>query len=417
MPQEAGVYLFRDGKKKILYVGKAKNLKNRVSSYFIKRGDLGEKTRILISKTEYIEYFTVSSEVESLLLEADYIKKYTPPYNVRFTDGKTYPRIRISIHEKYPAVLIARKIDEENSIYYGPFPNGGAMKLVLKTIRPILPFQSVEHHPKTFCLYHHLGLCPCASAIGSVQVQKEYKKTIRRIMLFLEGNIQKVVSELEKERNMAAKAEEFELAKSIQEKINAIRLITHPVHSPFEYEDNPNLLSDIRRKELNQLAFHLREHGVAVSEIKRIECYDISNTSGTNATASLVVFTGGEKDSRWYRRFKIHPENKGPNDFAMMQEVIQRRFRHDEWPMPDLVIVDGGKGQISSAQEALETMGKKVALVGLAKREEIVITSEFREIKLAKNSPALQLLIRIRNEAHRFALMYHRKLRSKFTFS
>jgi excinuclease ABC subunit C len=399
-----------------LYVGKAKDLKKRVASYFQKSQDLGEKTKVLVSKIKKIKYLTVSSEVESLLLEANFIKKYSPPYNIRLTDGKSYPLIRLTVDEKYPAVLIARRVDDESSIYFGPYPNAGAMKLVLKTIRRIFPFQSVERHPKAFCLYHHIGLCPCASFVDTPQAQKEYKKTIRRIMTFLEGDVEKVTKDLQKERDDASKKEDFEKAKILQQKIDAIHLITHPVHTPFEYENNPNLKTDIRRKELDELRKHFKQVGLETDEIHRIECYDISNTQGTNATGSLVVFTDGEKDSTWYRRFKIKPETKGPNDFAMMYEVLTRRFKHPEWPLPQLLIVDGGKGQISSAQKAMEDSGVCVPLVGLAKKEETIITSDFREILLPKRSLALQLVMRIRDEAHRFAITYHRKLRSKFTF-
>lgn len=416
LPAEPGIYLFRDEAENLLYVGKAKDLKKRVSSYFTKSSGVGEKTRVLISKIHTIEYLTVSSEVESLLLEANYIKKYSPPYNIRLTDGKAYPLIRITIAADVPAVLIARKTDDSKSLYFGPFPNSGAMKLVLKTIRRIFPFQSVENHPKSMCLYHHLGLCPCVTAMNTDEAKKEYKKTIKRIITFLEGSVSQVTKELEKERNTASENEDFEKAQQLQQKIQAINLITHPIHAPFEYEHNPNLKSDIRREELDEIRFHLSQVGLETSEIHRIECYDISNTQGTNATGSMVVFTDGEKDAKWYRRFKIKPETKGPNDFAMMYEVLQRRIRHTEWPLPELFIVDGGKGQTSSAKKALEDSGVTIPLVGLAKKQEIIITSDFREIILPKRSHALQLVMRIRDEAHRFAITYHRKLRSKITF-
>ncbi len=410
------MYLFYDKDGILLYVGKAKNLKSRVASYFTS-GVIGEKTKVLVSKIHSISYLVVSSEIESLLLEANYIKKFTPQYNIRLTDGKSYPLIRITIGELYPAVLIARRVDDPQSLYFGPFPNSGALKLVLKTIRRIFPFQSELHHPKTFCLYHHLGLCPCVTVIDTQEAKKEYKKTIRRLILFLEGNVAKVIKDLEKERTAYSEKEDFEKAQVLQSKIKAIHLITHPVHTPFEYESNPNLRSDIRREELQELQEHLKKVDLVVSKIHRIECYDISNTSGTNATGSLVVFTDGEKDANWYRRFKIKPETKGPNDFAMMYEVLSRRLKHTEWPFPDLLIVDGGKGQISMAKKALEEANLSIPLVGLAKKEEIIITSDFRQVILPKSSKALQLVMRLRNEAHRFAITYHKKLRSTVTFS
>lgn len=416
LPNEPGIYLFCDEQSSILYVGKAKDLRKRVASYFIKSADLGEKTKVLVSKIKKIRYLKVSSEVESLLLEANFIKKYNPLYNIRLTDGKSYPLIRVTIDHKYPAVLIARNTNDPNSVYFGPYPNSGAMKLVLKTIRHIFPFQSVEHHSQSFCLYHHIGLCPCVSFLKTREDKTAYKKTIRRIITFLKGDVKKVLKDLEKERNVLSREEKFEQAQKLQEKISAISLITYPVHTPFEYENNPNLKNDIRKKELSELQDHLKQVGLTVATLQRIECYDISNTSGTNATGSLVVFTDGEKDSKWYRRFKIKPETKGPNDFAMMYEIITRRLKHDEWPKPDLIIADGGKGQISMAKKAIEENLLHIPLIGLAKKQEIIITSDFRQIILPKNSAALQLVMRIRDEAHRFAITYHKKLRSKITF-
>jgi len=412
LPKEPGVYFFLDKEHKILYVGKAKNLKQRVSSYFVHKTDLGEKTRLLVSKIKYIQTIQVTSEIESLLLEANLIKKYIPPYNVRFTDGKGYPFIRITTKNEYPAVCVSRKTNDPNSFYFGPYPNVGAMRLVLKTIRKIFPFQSAVNHGKRTCLYYHLGLCPCASASNSQEAKRSYKKTIRYIRTFLEGNVRKVVRDLEQERESLSIKELYEEAKDIQKKIDAITLITSPVHRPFEYETNPNLASDLRKKDLDSLQEELSRVGVFIKSLGRIECYDISNISGTNAVGSMIVFSNGEKNTSEYRRFKIRRAD-GPNDFAMMQEILQRRLKHAEWPFPDLLVVDGGKGQISSALKVLDKQHLSIPLIGLAKREEIIITSDFKEIKLPKDSDALHLVMRIRDEAHCFAIAYHRKLRSK----
>ncbi len=397
-------------------MGKAKNLKARVSSYFTKGTLLGEKTRILVSKINKIKTIQVATEIESLLLEANLIKKYIPQYNVKFTDGKGYPFIRITIKNEYPAVCVSRKTDDPNSLYFGPYPNVSAMRLVLKTIRVIFPFQSAINHGNRTCLYYHLGLCPCASASNSQEVKQNYKKVIRYICTFLDGNIKKVIRDLEKERKLSSKKELFEQAQEIQKKIDAIHLVTSTVTPAFEYVTNPNLSSDVRKKERAELIEHLQHNGVSIQKLDRIECYDISNTSGTNAVGSMVVFTNGEKDSSGYRRFKIK-KIIGPNDFAMMQEVIQRRLKHMEWTLPNLIIVDGGKGQISSAQNVLNKLHLSIPLIGLAKREEIIITSDFKEIKLPKDSSALHLVMRIRDEAHRFAITYHKKLRSRLTLT
>lgn len=405
------MYLFLNSNGDVIYVGKAKNLKKRVASYFINRKNLGYKTAILVSQISKIKTIKVESEIESLLLEANLIKKYFPKYNINLKDGKAYPLIRITIKDKYPKVLIARRESDPRSLYFGPFPNAGAMRLVLKTVRRIFPFQSAINHPKKPCFYYHLGLCPCPEVFKD----KTYRATVKHIIGFLNGQTGHVIKDLEKEREKYSKEENFEQASSIQEKINAIKLVTGKFYKPYFYEENPNLKEDLRKIELQELSGTLNANGVGVGELNRIECYDISNTSGKNATGSMVVFTNGEKDASSYRKFKIKGMyNDLPNDFAMMAEVLKRRLAHTEWGKPDLIIVDGGKGQVSSA---LKVINSTIPLIGLAKREEIIITSDFREIKLERNSKQLQLIMRIRDEAHRFAITYHRKLRAKNTYN
>ena len=313
------------------------------------------------------------------------------------------------MNNKYPKVLIARRNEDKKSIYFGPFPNSSALRLVLRTIRRIFPFQSVTNHPKRICLYNHLGLCPCPEVVED----KGYKKNILHIVTFLKGNTKKVLKNLEKERNVLSKLEEFEKAEVLQRKIDAINYVTSAAYEKFDYKLSPNLDEDIRYRELLELKVCLLKHNVQINNLNRIECFDISNISGTNATGSMVVFVNRHKDLSQYRRFKIKYVQNVPDDFAMMQEVLQRRMRHTEWKMPDLIIVDGGKGQVSSALEVLKENNLDIALIGLAKREEIIITSDFEEIKLPKDSEALKLIMRIRDEAHRFAITYHKKIRSK----
>lgn len=411
MPKEPGIYLFLDEKGDVLYVGKAKNLKNRVASYFRNTADLGPKTRVLLSKTEKIKTIIVRSEIESLLLEVNYIKKYSPPYNIRLTDGKSYPLIRITVKNQYPAVLIARRMEDRNSLYFGPFPNVSQMKLVLRTIRKIFPYKSVIRHPKKPCLFNHLGLCPCPEVLGD----REYKKNIRRIIQLLSGKTNVVLRSLEKERDMASKKEGFEKASLLQKRINAINVVTSPIRHPFEYEINPNLKEDLKNKELKTLEEELLKNNVEIKSLSRIECYDVSNILGTNPVGSMVVFLNGEKDSSQYRKFKIDPKNYRlkANDPAMIKEVLNRRLKHIDWEIPDLIIIDGGKGQVSTAKESILKSGRRIAVIGLTKREETIITSDLKEIKLPKNSEGLHLIQRIRDEAHRFAISYHRLLRLK----
>lgn len=414
LSQDPGVYLFLNKNGKVIYVGKAINLKKRVRSYFTNKKDLGEKTSILVSQIDKVKTIRVESEIESLLLEANLIKKHQPKYNIKLTDGKAYPLIRVTIKDEYPKVLVARKPDDPRSIYFGPFPNTGAMRLVLKTIRRIFPFQSVLNHPNKLCFYYHLDLCPCPGVIKD----KRYKQTIKHIIKFLNGQTKSIIRDLEKERSTFSKNQQFEEALLIQNKINAIELVTSKFYTPFEYEQNPNLREDIRNEELSLLIKNLNEEMVNVKKLNRIECFDISNTSGKNATGSMVVFTNGEKQSSLYRKFKIRGTyNDLPNDFAMMEEVIIRRLKHNDWEYPDLIIVDGGKGQISSALKALTKENISIPIVGLAKQEEIIITADFKEIKLPKGSKQLHLVMRIRDEAHRFAISYHKKLRTKAVYN
>ena len=414
LPQDPGVYLFFNSSGKVIYVGKAVNLKKRVRSYFANRKDLGEKTSILVSQIDKIKTIRVESEIESLLLEANLIKKYQPKYNIKLTDGKAYPLIRITIKDEYPTVLTARKPTDLNSLYFGPFPNSSAMRLVLKTVRRIFPFQSSVNHPNKICFYYHLGLCPCPKILKD----KKYKRTIKHIIKFLNGKTKSVIRDLEKERNEFSKALQFEDALLLQNKIDAIKLVTGKFYKPFDYEKNPNLREDIRNEELSLLRESMNKEGVGVTKLNRIECYDISNTSGKNATGAMAVFIKGEKQPSLYRRFRIRRTyNDLPNDFAMMEEVITRRLKHNEWAIPDLIIVDGGKGQISSAIKALARENIKIPVIGLTKQEEIIITANFKEVKLPKDSRQLHLVMRIRDEAHRFAISYHKKLRAKSTYN
>ncbi len=252
---------------------------------------------------------------------------------------------------------------------------------------------------------------------GSKEQIRQYKRNIRHIIQFFQGETKKILKELEVERDELSRNEYFEKASQVQEKINKIKIITSPSHKPFEYQTNPNLRTDLRSRETNELLEILKKNGVNISKLQRIECFDISNIGGAHATGSMVVFLNGEKDSSSYRRFQIKkPPKVIPNDFAMMKEVITRRLTHPEWGRPDLIIVDGGKGQISSAKKAMSEQDKDIPIIGIAKREEILITADFKIIRLPRTSSALNLVKRIRDEAHRFAITYHKKLRSKFIF-
>jgi excinuclease ABC subunit C len=414
-------------------VGKAKNLKSRVSSYFGSSAGLGIKTAQLVTHIAFIQITQVDSELEALLLEAFYIKKFAPKYNIRLTDNKSYPLIRITVKDTYPAVLTARQVDDPKSVYFGPFPSASTVRMVLRVLRRIFPYHSTTNHPKHACLYHHLGLCPCLPAYDTQENRAAYKKNIKRIIRILEGEVRSLIKELETERDSASKSEEFENALILQKQIDALSYITQPFHSPVDYHVNPNLREDLRLSEMQELQTILQKAGYTTMPLpEKIECYDISHFQGKLTVASMVVFMHGEKDGSLYRKYKIQHE-KTPDDFMSMREVLTRRLKHTEWEYPDLFIVDGGKGQVSSALEVFNEKGITIPLIGLAKREEHIVVplrhpridskqviegkgkkdEAFLEIALSKRAKASLLVQRIRDEAHRFAITYHRLLRSK----
>ena len=256
-----------------------------------------------------------------------------------------------------------------------------------------------------------MGLCPCPPIVSDDEL-RAYRKNIRRVVDFLKGNTKKVIRDLEKERDALSKKDEFEKALIVQKRIDAIKFVTSQSYKPFDYEVNPNLEEDLRNKEMNSLKQILKEQGVNVESIKRIECYDISNISGKLATGSMVVFENGTKNTSEYRRFRIK-KTPGPNDFAMIAEVLKRRFSRVGWAMPGLIVIDGGKGQVSAASKALRELNIDIPIIGLAKRLETIVTADLQEILLPRRSDGLKLVMKLRDEAHRFAITYHRKLRSK----
>lgn len=396
----------KDKTGKILYIGKAKNLKSRVSSYFQNSENLLPKTKILISLVLKIDYIKVQSELEALLLEANLIKKYNPKYNVDLKDGKSYPYLEITLGEDFPRVFISRKTGNSKSKYFGPYPDAKTLKLILKYVRKIFPFCSCKSHPSS-CLYHHLGLCPLP--IHKID-KKSYRKIIKKIITFLQGKKNILVKDLKKEMDSCSQEQNYEQASIIKNQLLKIEELGNLKISPLSYLENPNLLSDIIREELTDLKNVLSLKTLP----KRIECYDISNTSGTLATGSMVVFKNGEADKKEYRRFKIK-NSQTPNDLLMLSEVFERRFNNN-WPLPDLIIVDGGKTQLTVLERLQERHKLKIPSISLAKKfEEIYVKQE--KIILPASSPALFLLQKIRDEAHRFARSYHLYLRSKNLFS
>lgn len=411
LPHKPGVYIYRRSLKsspkgQVIYVGKAIDLYSRVSSYF--SGEQTLKTAAMVSEIASVETIIVESELEALILEANLIKKYLPEFNIRLTDDKDYLYIKIT-REDFPKVLTARKHALKDSLkYFGPFPSSRTVKETLKSLRKVFPWCSNPPTRKSIaCFYYHLGLCPGA-CVGKVSIV-EYRKNIFRLSQLLEGKKENLIAELSKEMDELAKKQKFEKAGSTKKMIMGIVYLTEP-NRIKSYLENPNFLENQR-----ELALKALQDALKLPELpKRIEGYDISHIQGKEATGSMVVLTDGEIDKSQYRKFKIRLAGR-PNDVGMHREMMRRRLKHTEWPKPDLIIIDGGRGQVNAVNNELLTLSK-LPIFGLAKRMEWLYAPGVEIVKLPKKSPALQLLQRLRDESHRFAISYHRKLRNKDAF-
>lgn len=385
LPKLPGVYLFKNTKGEIIYIGKAKSLRDRVGSYF--SSNLLPKTALLVSEIVKIGHIITTSEIDALILEANLIRKYQPHYNVNWKDGKNYPLIEITINEKIPIVKIVRQETNSKALYFGPYPTGSDLFSLFKFLRRIFPFVSQKHRFNQTCLRSHLELCPCPD-------YENYKQTIKQLILFLSGQRLKIQKNLSQEMISAAQNKDFELANKIKERLEQLNYVTAPRNKPWEYELNPNLTSDRYREETDQLKKVLN-----LTRIEKIECYDISNTNGKLATGAQVTFVNGLPEKSLYRRYRII---KSGADTDMTKEIISRRLK-SQISLPELIIIDGGKEHLLKAP---------IPVISLAKRLETIYYQN-KIIQLPTNSPALHLIQRLRDEAHRFSRKYHIWLRAK----
>ncbi len=509
----------------IIYVGKAKILKNRVRSYF--RGSHDTKTERLVSEIADFEYIVTGSNIEALLLEINLIKKNDPKYNIMLKDDKTYPFIKIT-NEKYPRLLITRKVLKDKATYFGPYPDVKAANETKKLLDKLYPLRKCKVLPNRVCLYYHLGQClaPCIQEIP----KETYTEMVEEIKRFLNGGYQEVKQEIEEKMQQASLNLEFEKAAEFRDQINSIvttmeqqkmtsadfvdrdvfgyavdkgwmcvqvffvrqgKLIERDVSLfPFYNEPEEDFLAFIgqfyqknhhfipkeilipkdsdaksvealvtanvlqpkrgQKKELVELAnknaavslsekFSLiekkeeRTYG-AVKKLgdamniplpSRIEAFDNSNTMGVDPVSAMVVFLDGQPARNEYRKYKIKTV-VGPDDYASMREVIYRRYARvlkEDLPLPDLVVIDGGKGQVDAAREVLENqLGLDIPIAGLAKdnkhrTSELLFGPELQTIPLKRNSQEFFLLQRIQDEVHRFAITFHRQLRNKNSFA
>ncbi|WP_157455553.1 excinuclease ABC subunit UvrC [Carnobacterium maltaromaticum] len=525
LPNQPGCYLMKDKNGTIIYVGKAKVLKNRVRSYF--RGSHDTKTERLVSEIADFEYIVTGSNIEALLLEINLIKKNDPKYNIMLKDDKTYPFIKIT-NEKYPRLLITRKVLKDKATYFGPYPDVKAANETKKLLDKLYPLRKCKVLPNRVCLYYHLGQClaPCIQEIP----KETYTEMVEEIKRFLNGGYQEVKQEIEEKMEQASLNLEFEKAAEFRDQINSIvttmeqqkmtsadfvdrdvfgyavdkgwmcvqvffvrqgKLIERDVSLfPFYNEPEEDFLAFIgqfyqknhhfipkeilipkdsdaksvealvtanvlqpkrgQKKELVELAnknaavslsekFSLiekkeeRTYG-AVKKLgdamniplpSRIEAFDNSNTMGVDPVSAMVVFLDGQPARNEYRKYKIKTV-VGPDDYASMREVIYRRYARvlkEDLSLPDLVVIDGGKGQVDAAREVLENqLGLDIPIAGLAKdnkhrTSELLFGPELQTIPLKRNSQEFFLLQRIQDEVHRFAITFHRQLRNKNSFA
>lgn len=527
LPDSPGVYQYYDKEGKLLYVGKAKNIKKRVSSYFTKTFD-NNRTRVLVKKIETIKHIVVETETDALLLENNLIKKYQPRYNVMLKDDKSYPWICIK-NERFPRVFSTRRLIKDGSEYYGPYTSMKTVHTLLDLIKGLYPLRTCNYDLSEekiragkykVCLEYHLGNClgPCEGLFS----EKDYNDNIEAIRNIVKGNFKESLHKFRTQMKQLAEEMKFEQAQRIKEKIDVLEnyqsksTVVNPkinnvdvysiisdesyayvnflqishgaiirshtleikkkldetdeellqlaivelrqrfnsnskeVYLPFEIElgeeikvhipklgDKKHILDlsernakyyrmerfkqskivDPERHEKRIMAQMKKDLRLSV-EPRHIECFDNSNIQGTNPVAACVVFKNGKPSKKDYRKFNIKTVD-GPDDFASMEEVVYRRYKRlldEEQPLPQLIIIDGGKGQLSSALKSLERLGLrgKIAIIGIAKRlEELFYPDDPVPLYLDKKSETLKIIQQLRNEAHRFGISFHRNKRSK----
>lgn len=398
LPDSPGVYIFKDKLGKIIYIGKAKSLKKRVASYFGRPQN--EKNQAMVNKIADLEYLTTFTDTQAQILEASLVKEKQPQYNIDLKDDKSFPLIKISPDE-FPIISIARRrkpLLNDFSLYFGPYPNTQALRQAYKIIRRVFGFRSCKKIPDKACLYYRLKLCP-APCIGKVS-PREYAGIIKNIIMFLGSKYEELITELSRKMKALAEEKQFEEAAKIRDQINALSAIrqNRDYAAGFdELEDLKNLLN------LEKLP-------------ERIEAFDISNISGKLATGSMVSFFRGTPDKNNYRRFRIKTVEQA-NDYKMIAEIVNRRYRRlkeENLAFPDLILIDGGKGHLAVAKDELKELRIEVPMASIAKdRENIYLAGRESPVHLKLDTPALNLIRRIRDEAHRFAVSYHHLLRRK----
>jgi excinuclease ABC subunit C len=420
LPHHPGIYIFRAGNH-YLYLGKSVNIAARVKSH-LENAKLSPKEAAMIKNANAVEAIVTDCELKALLLEARLIKDHHPKYNVRLRDDKSFLYIKITIKDEYPKIFLSRKEDDGQSLYFGPFSSVKTTLTILREIRKIVPFCMQKNLKNRSCFYSKIGLChPCPSFIirekngrkrGSLR--KIYRGNIIRVIRLLRGKIQLIINDLSSQLKKKIKEEKFEEGLVLRNKI--FRLQQLETRRFFDL----NILTDYNQsEEARESLFRLLfAYFPILPKLQRIECYDISNLGADEATASMVVFTKGLIDKSQYRRFKIIGERpRAKSDWQRLDEVFQRRFKKKRsvWPIPDLIVVDGGTPQVRQLAAVLKKLKINIPLIGLAKNPDRLVLGlkNFPTLRPSSNNLGFQLLRLLRDESHRFARKYHLFLREK----
>ena len=418
IPAKPGVYMFRDRFGKVIYVGKARDLRRRLGNYFqpSRRRTGDAKLRSLINSINEWSFQVVNSEDEALLLESQLIKAYAPHYNILMRDDKRYLLLKVDLAEKFPTLSLARLKKPDNARYFGPFPHGSALKMTrefllahfgLRGCRDAEPTEETRKH----CLKRMVKDC-CAPCTGKV-TPEEYRERLNKALAVLEGDIAPVREAVKAQMLTASAACNFEKAARLRDVYDNIEAVFGRKNRIFENPSLPDQKIPPGMAAINSLA---RRLGLPKPP-ETVICFDISNILGTLAVASMVTFTNGRPDRQAYRRFRIKTVMQS-DDFAMMKEAVSRHFirlLNEKRPLPDLLVVDGGKGQLSAALDALIAINcPPLPVISLAERfEEIFLPGRSEPVVLDRHDAALRMLQALRDEAHRFAITYHRTLREK----
>ena len=405
LPNTIGLYLFKNNKA-INYIGKSVNIKARVLSH-LENSKLDNKERLIIDNSNEIETIITESEFKALIIEAKLIRKLQPKYNSIWKDDKSPLYIKITIQDEFPKLIITRKESDKQSLYFGPFSSVRMLTKIINDIRRIIPFCTQKKIGKKACFYSKIGLCnPCPNEIKNIDEKKQYQKNINQVVSILNGNVKKIVKKLNQQLSFFIKNNQYEQAIIVRNRIFRFDRL-------LDLRDDSEFLLNNSEKKLEEMLIILKKYFPQLNALDRIETYDISNLGLKQAVGSMVVMKNNQIDKKEYRRFKIKQKSL-KSDLDRLKEVINRRIKQ-KWPVPNLIIIDGGQPQIKAVLKIFQNNKINIPLIGIAKNPDRVIVGVegYPNLFLKNDSKILNIIRLLRNESHRFARKYHLFLRSK----